>query len=117
MAKRGERVAPPARRGEWELRFATGEAAEGWEQLCSQAPGPARDCFDALSRDPRDRSSAPGRIHQLKGELATRELKGQRLEQWQYEVTAAGRVWYCIDDANRRVLLVLASVGHPKETD
>jgi hypothetical protein len=42
---------------------------------------------------------------------------GRKLEQWQYEVTGAGRVWYCIDDANLRVLLVLASVGHPKETE
>jgi hypothetical protein len=117
MAKRGERVAPPPRRGEWELRFATSDAADGWEQLCSQAAGPTRECFDALSRDPRDRGSSAGRIHQLKGQLATRDIKGRKLEQWQYEVTGAGRVWYCIDDANLRVLLVLASVGHPKETE
>ena len=99
------------------MRFATSEAADGWEQLCSQAPGPTRECFDALSLDPRDRGAAPGRVHQLKGALSIRELKGKLLEQWQYEVTGAGRVWYCIDDANRRVLLVLASVGHPKETE
>ena len=29
MPKRGERVAPPARRGEWELRFGESEAAAG----------------------------------------------------------------------------------------
>jgi hypothetical protein len=115
VAKRGERVAPPPRPGEWELRFATSEAARGWEDLCAQAPSPTRACYDALSRDPRDRSSA--RQHPLKGELATRELKGARLEQWQYEITGAGRVWYCIDDAHRRVLLTLAAPGHPKPTE
>lgn len=117
MAKRGERVPPPPARGDWELRFATSEAASGWEDLCEQAPGPTRDCYDALSRDPRDRSATASRRHPLKGELATRELKGVRLEQWQYELTGAGRVWYCIDDAHRRVLLTLAVTGHPKQTE
>ncbi len=115
MAKRGERVAPPPRVGEWELRFATGEAATGWEELCAQAPGPARDCYDALTKDPRDRTSA-SRQHPLKGDLGRRELKGLVLEQWQYEVTGAGRVWYCIDDQQRRVLLTLAMTGHPNAT-
>jgi hypothetical protein len=81
-----------------------------------QAPGPARDCYDALSKNPRDRSN-PGRQHPLKGELGTREVKGARLEQWQYEITGAGRVWYCIDDEHQRVLLTLAATGHPKATE
>lgn len=117
MGKRGERVAPPPRQGEWELRFATGEAASGWEELCAQAPGAARDCYDALSRDPRDRSASSSRLHQLKGDLATRDVKGRKLEQWQYEITGAGRVWYCIDDQQRRVLMTLATTGHPKATE
>lgn len=116
MAKRGERVAPPARPGTWEVRHATGDAAEGWEHLCQQAPGPTRDCFDALTRAPRDRSN-PGRQHPLKGLLETRDVKGKKLEQWQYEVTGAGRVWYCVDDEERRVWVTAASVGHPKETE
>jgi hypothetical protein len=52
MPKRGERVAPPARRGEWELRFGESEAAAGWDELCRQAPGPVREAWDALSREP-----------------------------------------------------------------
>jgi len=117
MAKRGERVASPPRQGDWELRFATGDAATGWEELCAQAPGPTRDCYDALTRAPRDRSAASSRVHQLKGELGTREMKGKQLEQWQYEITGAGRVWYCVDDEHHRVLLTLAATGHPKATD
>lgn len=110
-------MAPPPRRGEWELRFATGEAAAGWDELVAQAPGPARDCYDALSRQPRERSRGASRQHPLKGQLAAREIKGVRLEQWQFEVTGAGRVWYCIDDAHQRVLLTLVTTGHPKETE
>jgi hypothetical protein len=117
VAKRGERVAPPPKRGDWELRFATGEAARGWEDLCALSPGPTRDCHDELSRDPRDRSGSASRRHRLKGELASRKIGGLQLEQWQYEVTGAGRVWYCIDEANHRVLLTEASTGHPKSTE
>lgn len=116
MAKRKERVAPPARAGEWELRFGTSEAATGWEELCKQAAGPTRAAYDALSRNPRDRTT-PDRQHPLKGELASRTVGGTALEQWQYEVTGAGRIWYCIDDSKRQVLLMLAMTGHPKATD
>lgn len=46
--KRGDRVAPPAGRDEWELRFATGEAAKGWEELCRQAPASTATAWKEL---------------------------------------------------------------------
>jgi hypothetical protein len=116
MAKRGERVAPPPRRGEWELRFGESEAAAGWEELCRQAPGPLREAWDVLSRDPRDRTN-PDRRHRLRSDLGIRNIKGKALEQWQYEVTGAGRIWYCPDDALHVVFITKASTGHPGETD
>jgi hypothetical protein len=42
---------------------------------------------------------------------------GRPLDQWQYEITGAGRIWYCIDDERRVVHLTLAKVGHPRQTD
>jgi hypothetical protein len=39
------------------------------------------------------------------------------MEQWQYEVTAGGRLWYCIDDERKIVCLMDAMVGHPKATE
>jgi hypothetical protein len=39
------------------------------------------------------------------------------MEQWQYEVTGAGRLWYCIDDEHRTVWLTDAVTGHPKVTE
>jgi hypothetical protein len=116
VAKRGERVAPPPRKGDWELRFAETDAASGWEELCAQAPGPLRDAWDALSRNPLDRS-LPHRQHRLRYDLATRSIGGAELEQWQYEVTGAGRIWYCPDDQRRIVFITKASSGHPRETD
>ena len=57
MAKRGDRVAPPARQGEWELQFFTADAATGWEELCKQARGPMLEAWDALSGDPQSRQN------------------------------------------------------------
>jgi hypothetical protein len=49
--------------------------------------------------------------------LASKAHDGKVLEQWQYEITGAGRVWFLIDEANRRVLLVEVTLGHPSKTD
>lgn len=56
------------------------------------------------------------RQHPLKGDLGSRSVGGRVLEQWQFEVTGAGRVWYCIDDDHQVVHLTLATVGHPAAT-
>ena len=39
------------------------------------------------------------------------------LPQWQYEVTAGGRIWYCIDDDKKTVWLTAVHIGHPKATE
>ena len=39
------------------------------------------------------------------------------MEQWQYEITAGGRIWYCIDDKTKTVWITDAQVGHPKATE
>ncbi|MFI8104147.1 hypothetical protein [Streptomyces sp. NPDC086023] len=36
-AGRGDRAAPPAPHGHWEVRFADAAAAKGWESLAQQA--------------------------------------------------------------------------------
>ena len=106
--KRGDDVAPPPVDGEWRLRFATNEGAE--------APGNARRCFEALRRDPTSRSD-PDRQHRLRGRLATGNLGGRDYPQWEYEVTAGGRVRYLVDEARRTVHFVHASPRHPKDTE
>lgn len=105
-------AAPEARR--LGLRFATNEAVKGWGQICSSAPSSARAAWDRITSDPRVRDA---RQHPLKGTLATRMINGEQLEQWQYEVTAGGRIWYCIDDGARTVWMSDASPGHPKATE
>jgi hypothetical protein len=39
------------------------------------------------------------------------------MEQWQYEVTAGGRIWYCIDEDRSTVRMANPRVGHPKATE
>jgi hypothetical protein len=114
--KRGDRAAPPPKAGEYDVRFADNQVAAGWEQLCAQAAGNTRRAWEAIVVDPRPKPPSE-RHHQLKYALATRAYRGRILEQWQYEVTGGGRIWYLIDDATRTVWLTYAGIGHPKATD
>lgn len=114
MPKRRERVAPPPAVDAWDLRFTTNDAVKGWEQTCALAPANARRAWDRITTDPRDRDA---RQHRLKGSLGTRNVHGHDLEQWQFEFTAGGRIWYCIDDAAHTVWMTDASPGHPKATE
>ncbi len=114
MAKRKDRVAPPPLKEGWDFRYATGDAANGWEQVCSAAPANARVAWERLTTEPRNRDD---RQHPLKGSLSMRTVNGVAMEQWQYEVTSGGRLWYCIDDAKRTVWLTGAMTGHPKSTE
>jgi hypothetical protein len=80
----------------------------------SAAPGNARIAWEKITADPRERTA---RQHPLKGSLGTRVVSGVAMEQWQYEVTSGGRLWYCIDDQKRTVWLTEAMPGHPRSTE
>ncbi|MDQ1046414.1 hypothetical protein [Streptomyces sp. V4I2] len=114
--KRGDDVSPPPVGEEWRLRFATNEAAKGWGELGAEAPGNTRRYFEALRSDPLSLAD-PDRQHRLRGRLAAGNLGGQEYPQWEYEVTAGGRVRYLVDEARRTVHLVYASTRHPKDTE
>jgi hypothetical protein len=114
VAKRKERVAPPPKAGGWDFRFATSDAVKGWDQVCAAAANNARTAWDRITTDPRQRDQ---RQHPLRGSLGRRTVGGKELDQWQYEVTGGGRLWYCVDDAARTVWMTDASTGHPKATE
>ena len=114
MPRRRDRVAPPPKPGAWDFRFATNDAAKGWEALCATSASNARLAWDRITSDPRQRDQ---RQHPLRGSLARRTVGPKELEQWQFEVTGAGRIWYCIDDERKTVWMTDASPGHPKATE
>lgn len=115
-AKRGDRAAPPPRPGGYAVRFGSNDAAKGWEELCRQAATNTRAAFDAIETDPCPMAPS-GRQHQLKGALSADTYGGKTLAQWQYEVTAEGRVWYLIDDATRTCWIKYAGTTHPGATE
>lgn len=114
MPKRKDRIAPPPAKDGWDFRFATSEAVKGWDEVCAAVPANARAAWEQITSEARNRDH---RQHRLKGGLGTRIVNGKTMEQWQYEVTSGGRLWYCIDDERRTVWLTDAMPGHPKVTE
>lgn len=112
--KRGGRVPPPPPAGGWTLRFDSGSAAEGWEQVTTQFPGPTRRAFEALEVDPSAHSE---RQHRLRGHEDSVLVGGRTLEQWQHELTGAARILYAPDPERLTVWIIEASTGHPKRTE
>jgi hypothetical protein len=90
--------------------------AKGWEELCRVARANTWQAWVTLTERPTAPEN-PGRQHRLRGQLASRDVSGRALEQWQYEVTAGGRSWYCPDPDRQIVWLVAASVAHPERTE
>ena len=111
-AKRGDRVALPAGTDHWELRFFSTPAAKGWEELCRQVPGNTARVWAEIRVEPQPFPQS-GRHHRLKGTLSTQD----GLEQWQYEVTGGGRIWYLVDPEVRTVWITYAGTGRPRATD
>lgn len=89
---------------------------KGRGDLCSEAAANTRRCFESLRADPLS-TRDPDRQHRLHGRLATRTVGGRGLPQWEFEVTAGGRVRYLVDEAGHTVHLVYASTRHPEDTD
>ncbi|MFG2671781.1 hypothetical protein [Streptomyces sp. NPDC048445] len=114
-AGRGDRAAPPAPEGQWEVRFADAAAAKGWENLGRQARSNTYRAWTTMRTDPRPTAEVP-RHHRLKGSLAHGTHRGQTCEQWQIEVTGGGRVWYLLDTAADTCWITFASTGHPRAT-
>ena len=98
------------------MRFGSTDAAKGWEELCRTAASNAWEAWIVLSEHPAS-VDKPKRQHLLKGNLRYHTHNGVVFEQWQYEITSSGRIWYVVDEASRTVWVTRAGTGHPKLTD
>jgi hypothetical protein len=110
VTRRGDEIERPK---PWVVRAADLADGKRWDLLVTQVPEAADRASVAITSDPR---RTDDRQHRLKGSLGDVSVAGRRLEQWQYEVTGAGRIWYGIDDADRTLWITGATVGHPGET-
>jgi hypothetical protein len=96
------------------VRAADRQAYQGWQRLLTGAADNLGRAWVALTSDPR---RIDQRQHPLKGALGIVKVGGTALEQWRYEVTGGGRIWYAIDDDARTLWITRAGTGHPKQTD
>lgn len=101
---------------DWVIKPASAQTEKAWKLALDQEPEIMEEERKRLRTRPLDRSDNPRRTHQLKGKLAERRIQGERYEQWQHEITSAGRVWYCPDRKNRIIYVTHVSLSHPKET-
>src|SRR5215217_434044 len=81
----------------WVVLLVDRQAAQGWAALLAQVPENLDRAWVAITARPRGRENL-SRQHRLKYDLRTIKVDGAELEQWQYEVTGGGRIWYAIDD-------------------
>jgi len=114
-SKRGSQALRPRKPGEWLIRHASKDAADGWTNLCAQQPGNIATLYDRLAKDPRQIDNRD-RQGPLKGDLGRATVNGEVLEQWQYEIAGGGRVWYAVQDNDRVVWITKAAARHPNET-
>jgi len=111
MGNRGGEVARPR---PWRFVFGSKKAADAWYEFCNSHRNAADAAWVAITSNP---TVTTERQHQLKGRLGEVMYEGRRLPQWQYEPTGAGRVWYLVDEEQRKLVLTHAGAGHPGATD
>lgn len=92
------------------------QAAVGWTELRGQIPENLDRAWLAITAEPRRRDNL-SRRHRLKFDLATVKVDSVELEQWQYEVSGGGRIWYAIDDERKILWITQAGTGRPRQTD
>jgi len=92
----------------YQVRCTNQSVEADWDALCATLANNARRCFDHLATTPHARPTDTGRVT---------PLKGRYTGSYQYEVGAAARVWYRVDQEHMVVVVHRVSIGHPKETE
>lgn len=112
-AKRGELVPRPPKKIEYEIRYATTDAAKGWQDLAATIRNPLAEAWDFLTRSPLTKTPTN---YPLRGELGTISRGGTTHERWQHKPTPQGtaRIWFFVE--GRTVYLEQVHTSHPNET-
>ncbi|WKR20737.1 hypothetical protein [Actinomyces israelii] len=112
MAKEGL-VPRPAKKSEYELRFATAGAQKGWRDLVATMRNVMADTWDFLTTTPATRTPTN---YPLRDKLGTIHRGGKTYERWQHKPTLKGtaRIWFYIE--GRTVYLEQVHTSHPNET-
>ncbi|MEN8235204.1 MAG: hypothetical protein ABFR89_09815 [Actinomycetota bacterium] len=100
----------------WRVLHASRRSEKEWRRAVTAEPDLMAAEKRRLETSPTDRSANPRRTARLKGKLKDRLIGKTRLPQWQHEISSAGRVWYCVDKADRIVWITKVALTHPRET-
>lgn len=103
--------------GTWAIKAASARAQREWEAANAAEPDLMAAVRERLRFRPLDRSDNPNRTHRLKPPLDSKKVDGQKLPQWQHEITSAGRIHYCPDKATRTVWVTMVDLSHPRATE
>lgn len=110
---RGDRVPRPARKDEYELKFATRQAQVGWQALRATVPNALVDAWEFLTASPL--TVAPNN-YPLRDALGTVTRAGVAHQRWQHKPTLRGdgRIWFFVVDTT--VYIEAVHTRHPNET-
>lgn len=106
-------VPRPAKKSEYEIKFATAAAQRGWRDLVATIRNPMVDAWDFLTRTPTEKTPTN---YPLRDDLATIHRGGTTFERWQHKPTLKGaaRIWFYVD--RRTVYLEQVHTSHPNQT-
>lgn len=102
---------------DWVIKPASAQIHKQWLEAFEQEPDLMSEEKKRLKKRPIERGENPRRTHKLRGKLAKRRIESTTYEQWQHEITSAGRIWYCVDRKDRIVWITQVSLSHPKKTE
>ncbi len=107
-------VTRPAKKSEYEIRFATTGAQKGWRDLVATIRNSTADTWDFLTATPTARTPTN---YPLRDELGVIRREGRTFERWQHKPTLKGtaRIWFYVD--GRTVYLEQVHTSHPSETN
>lgn len=108
-------VERPLKKSEFEIRFASSHARNGWRDLKATQRNSLVDAWDFLTKTPLERTSVN---YRLRDTLSTLTYQGTTYERWQHKPTLKGsaRIWFFVDQMNRIVYLEKVFTAHPNET-
>ena len=107
-AKKGEPVARPSKKADYQITLDTREAVKGWTDLLATQRSSVVDAWDFLTADPTRRTA---KNDQLRGDLALVTANGKTHQRWQHELSGGARIWYYIE--GKEVHIRIAALTTP----
>ncbi|QNV37062.1 hypothetical protein IDM49_07310 [Rothia terrae] len=91
------------------------DVVKNWQDLKAVQANKLADAWDFLTNTPLQYH--PERNYPLKGALGSSTVNGNVMDQWQYRNLSNGaRIWFCVDEKQKRVYLTRVFTRHPNET-